>query len=177
MSRQIKYTHTHTIYLTPDTWQPIYLTPEPQFSLVTPLLQFIPTASCNGILPLITCFGDNHQSTGGWWERTQGQVKMAAWNSFNYICTWALHSFLSNAYYHAASTITPLLLKATFTPTIQPNLVSFIPTLHLLSPSTPFWPYSTPLFFPHAQTISVLSDPPYLLTPFLFQHSCAPLHY
>ena len=54
--------------------------------------------------------------------------------------------------------------------------VSLIPTLHLLSPSILFWPYDTHPFFPHAQTISILSDLLYLLTLFIFQHSYAPLH-
>ena len=66
--------------------------------------------------------GDNHQSTGGRSERTQGQAKMAAWNSFCYKCTRALHSFRSFAHWRAASTVIPLLPKATFTPSIQPNL-------------------------------------------------------
>ena len=53
--------------------------------------------------------------------------------------------------------------------------VSLVPALHLLPPSKPFWPNDTHLFFPHAQTISILSDL-YSLTPFLFQLSYAPLH-
>ena len=62
--------------------------------------------------------GDNHQSTGGLSKKSQG-----TWNSFSYIiCTRALHSFLSNAHYRAAFTVIPLLPKATFTPSIQPNL-------------------------------------------------------
>ena len=65
--------------------------------------------------------GDNHRSTGMPSERTQGQAKIAAWNSFSYICTMALHSFRSFAHWRAASII-PLLPKATFTPSIQPNL-------------------------------------------------------
>ena len=36
--------------------------------------------------------------------------------------------------------------------------VSLILALHLLPLSTPFWPYDTHPFFPHAQTISILSD-------------------
>ena len=45
-------------------------------------------------------------------------------------------------------------LKATFTSSIQPNLVvSLIFTTPLLLPSTPFWTYSTYPFFPHAKTI------------------------
>ena len=47
---------------------------------------------------------------------------MAAWNSFCYVCTRALHSCWSFAHCRAASTVIPLLPKATFTPSIQPNL-------------------------------------------------------
>ena len=39
--------------------------------------------------------GDHHQSSGGRSERTQGHAIMAAWNSFSYICTRALHSLRS----------------------------------------------------------------------------------
>ena len=45
--------------------------------------------------------------------------------------------------------------------------VSFIFAIHLLPPSTLFWPYGTHPFFPHAQTVSILSDLLYSLTPFL----------
>ena len=41
---------------------------------VAPFSQFIPTASCNGFHPTP---GDNHKSTGGLSESTQGQAKMA----------------------------------------------------------------------------------------------------
>ena len=44
-------------------------------------------------------------------------------------------------------------------PSHQPSSltsVSFVPVLHWLRPSTPFWPYGTHPFFPHAQTISIL---------------------
>ena len=54
--------------------------------------------------------------------------------------------------------------------------VSLEPTLYLLSPSTSFWPYDTHPFFPHAQSISILSDLLYSLTHFLFQLSYAPLY-
>ena len=37
--------------------------------------------------------------------------------------------------------------------------------LHLHPSSTPFWPYGTRPFFKHAQTISILSDLLYSLTP------------
>ena len=98
---------------------------------------------------------------------------MAAWNSFSYICTRALHSFRSFAHWRAASTVIPLLPKATFTPSIQPTSVSLVPVLHWLRPSTPFWPYSTHLFFPHAQTISVLSVSS---TRLLHFYSSSPTH-
>ena len=51
--------------------------------------------------------------------------------------------------------------------------VSLVPVLNWLRPSTPFWPYGTHPFIPHAQTISILSDLLYSLTPFLFQLSYA----
>ena len=85
---------------------------------------------------------------------------MAAWNSFSYICTRALHSFRSFAHWCAASTVIPLLPKATFTPSIQPNLglLRSRPQLTFAQPSTPVWSYGTHPFFPHAQTISILSE-------------------
>ena len=55
-------------------------------------------------------------------ERTQCQTKMEAWNSFSYICTRALHSFRSFTQCRSESIVIPLLPKATFTPSIQPNL-------------------------------------------------------
>ena len=60
-----------------------------------------------------------------------------------------------------ASTVIPLLPKATFTPP---------------SPSTPFWPYDYHPFFPHDQTISIFSNLIYSLTQCQFQPSYAPLH-
>ena len=106
----IQITHTHTQSSTYST-QPIYLT---QFSLAAPFLRFVETASCNGINPSA---GDNHQSTGGWSKR-QGKAKI----SFNYICTSPPHAFWSFAHCRAASTVIPLMTKATFTPSIRPNL-------------------------------------------------------
>ena len=58
---------------------------------------------------------------GGPKEKSAKQ-KMARWNSFSYICTRALHSFRSFALCRATSTVIPLLPKATFIPSIQPNL-------------------------------------------------------
>ena len=77
--------------------------------------------------------------------------------TFSYIRTRALHSFLSFAHCRAASTVSSLLPKATFTPSIQPNLGLPRPALHLLPPSTPIWPYDTHSFLPHELTISIFS--------------------
>ena len=49
-------------------------------------------------------------------------LKLGTLNWIIYICTRALHSFLSFEHCHAASTIIDLSPKATFTPSIQPNL-------------------------------------------------------
>ena len=62
-------------------------------------------------------------------RKTQGQTKMAVLNSITYICTRAGHSFPSFAHCRAASTVIPLLPKATSTPSIQPNLGLPVPTL------------------------------------------------
>ena len=95
---------------------------------------------------------------------------MATWNSFSYLCTMALHSFRSIVHWQAASTVIPLLPEATFSPSIQPNL-GLPRTRPPLPPSPLFWPHDTHPFFLHIQTISILSDLLYLLTPCLFQLS------
>ena len=74
---------------------------------------------------------------GGRCERTQGHSKMAALNSIIYMCTRALHSFLTFAHCLAVSTVIPLLPQTTFTPSIQPNL-GLPRNLHLHPPSTLF---------------------------------------
>ena len=113
MSSQIKYTHTvikiHPLAHILDTWALIFSSCA-LFSLSQP---HHVTAS----LP-----SWYHQSMRGLYERTQGQAKMAAWNSFSYICTRALHAFRSLSQSLAAFTVIPLLPTATFTPSIQPNL-------------------------------------------------------
>ena len=56
----------------------------------------------------------DHRANQNWQRETQ---------SVTYVCTRALHSFLSSAHCRAAYTVIPLLPpKATFTPSIQPNL-------------------------------------------------------
>ena len=68
---------------------------------------------------------------------------------------------------HSASTIILLLSKVTFTPSIQPNLCL---------PHTLITLASAINTSPRVQTISVLSDPLYPLTKFIFKHIYAPLH-
>ena len=144
MSSQITHTQSSKIHPLAHT----YLTPAPWFSVVVPFLQFIPTASRNGILPSP---GNNHQSTGGRSERTQGQAKMVPWNSFSYICTRALYSFQSLAHCCAASTVIPLLPKATITPSIQPNLGLPRARPPLTSAMNTLLAYGAHPFFPRAQ--------------------------
>ena len=100
------------------------------------------------------------------------KLKLKKLNSFSYICTRTLHSFRSFAHCRAASTVIPLLPKATSTPSIQPNLGLPHTRPPLTSAATSFWPYDTHPFFPHAQTISILSD---LRSPMhLFIHTRQP---
>ena len=54
--------------------------------------------------------------------------------------------------------------------------VSLVPTLHLLLPSTPFWQYGAHPFFPHAQTIAILSDLLILLYSLTTFYSTSPTH-
>ena len=108
---------------------------------------------------------------GGQSERTQGQAKMSMWNSFSYICTRALHSFRYFLYFHAASTVIPLLPKATFTPSIQPNLGLPHTRPPLTSAINTFWPFGFHPLFPNDQTILILSDLLYL--PF---YTSSPTH-
>ena len=121
--------------------------------------------------------GDNHQSTGGQSERTQCQAKISTWNSFSYILYQGSPLFpifrelLGSFHRYFSVTQRP--------PSPHPSnltLVYLVPVLHLLPPSTAFWQYGTHPFFSDVQTISILSDPPYLLTQFMFLISYAPLH-
>ena len=96
---------------------------------------------------------------------------MATWNLFSYIYTRAIQLIpisraLLLSVHHRSSVAQGHLYI------IKPNL-GLPRTRTPLPPSTPFWSNGTRPFFPHPQTISILSDPPYSLTPFLFQLSCA----
>ena len=114
MSIQITRTQssTYRLYL-------IYLTSAPWYSVVAP---FYSLSQAHHVTASHPSTGDNQESMGGQSERTQGQAKMAVWNSFSYTCTRAHPSFQSFVHWHAASTVIPLLRKATFTPSIQPNI-------------------------------------------------------
>ena len=94
---------------------------------------------------------------------------MAAWNFFIYICTRL--STLSDLLLIVAQP-PPSFLCCQRPPSHRPSSltsVSLVPVIHWLRLSISFWPYGTHPFFPHAQTISILSDLLYSLTPFLFQ--------
>ena len=68
-------------------------------------------------LQVISC-----QSAGGRSERTQESSKNGRVNSMRYICTRALHFFLSFAHCLSGSRVIPLQPKATFTRSAQPTL-------------------------------------------------------
>ena len=105
---------------------------------------------------------------------------MTAGNSFS-ICAPGLStlSYLSRIVAQpprrAASTVISLLPKATFTPSIQPNLGLPRTRPPLTSAINNFEAVygSTHTFFSHAQTISILSDPLYSQLPF---YSSSPTH-
>ena len=96
--------------------------------------------------------------------------------TFCYICTRALHSFLSFAHCRAASNVIPLLPKATFTPSFQPNLGLPCTLTPLTSSINTLLATRYSTILSTSQTISILSYLLYLLTPFLFQLSYASLH-
>ena len=100
----------------------MYLTPVPCFSAVTPFLQFTPTTShATASHPSL---GDNHQSMGGG-KRRQGQQKWPReTHSISYALGLSTLPYLSRIVAHcrAASTVILLMPKATFTPSIQPNI-------------------------------------------------------
>ena len=106
---------------------------------------------------------------------TQG-MKLIQWHMYQGSLLFPIFRDIYFPHRRAAFTVIHLLLKATFTSSIQPILGLHRTALHRHPPSTPFWPYGTHPFIPHAQTISILSDLFYLLTPFLFQLPYAPLH-
>ena len=152
-----RITHTQSSNIHPS---PIYLTPAPWFSVVSPFLQFTTPHHVTA----------SHPSPG------DNQAKLSSRNSISKICIRALHSFPSFAHCRAASTVIPLLPKTAFTRSIQPNLGLHRTPLRLHPLSTPFWKYGAHPFFPQGQTISILSDPLCSLPPYLFQFNYVPFH-
>ena len=75
-------THTQSSRYIP---LPLYLTPEPWFSVVVPFLQCIPSSQPHHVTASPPSPCDNHQSMGGRSKRTQCKAKMAAWKSFSYV--------------------------------------------------------------------------------------------
>ena len=116
MLSRITQAQSSNIHLLPHT---VYLTPVPWFSVVAP---FDSLSQPHQVTASHSSPGDNHQSTGGRSERKPDGAKMTEWNSFSYICSRALHSFLSFTHCCAPSIVIPLLPKATFIQSIQPNL-------------------------------------------------------
>ena len=169
MSIQIKHTHSHQdTPLSPYTW---HLSLD--FRLLRP---FYSLSQSHHVTPSLPSPCENHQSTGGRFERTQCQAKMAGWNSFSYICTSALYSFRSFSHWRASSAVIPLLPQATFTPSIQPTLG--LPRTHPPLTSA----INTLLAIRYSSIRSTCPNhlntlwSAYSLTPFSFQLSYAPLH-
>ena len=102
--------------------------------------------------------------------------KMASWNSFSYICTRALHSFVFFVHWRAVSSVIPLLPKATFTHLSSLTSVYLVPATPLTTAINTLVAIRYSSILSTCQTISTLSDPLYSQTPFLFQLSHAPLH-
>ena len=99
-----------------------------------------------------------HQSTGGLSERTQGRAK---WPRETHFVTYAPGLYTLSYLSRIDAQLPPSFLCCPRPPSHHPfslTSVYLAPVLHLLPPSTPFWPYGTHPFFPHAQTISILFD-------------------
>ena len=174
MSSQIphKQSSTYTDSL------PIYMTPAPWFSVVAPFSVVEPKLNSqpNYVTASHPSPCDNRQSTWGRFERSLDQAKRPREaHSVTYAPGPTTFSYLSRIVALPPPSVLCCPRPPLHLPSSLPS-VSFVPALRLLPPSTPFRPYFTHLFFLHAQTISILSDLLYSLTPFLFQLSYAPLH-
>ena len=107
MTSQITHTHTHTVInIHPiaqilDSW-----------ALIFSRRRFYSLSQPHHVTASLPSSGDNHQSSEGRSERTQGQAKMADWNSFSY--NMYQGSPLCHIFRHCrvASTVIPLLPKA-----------------------------------------------------------------
>ena len=138
------------------------------------LFTVILTASCNGITPLPRWPPEHgravRKNTG---TGKNGSVKLI------HLHTYVPGLFTLSDLSRIDAQPPPSFVCCLRPPSHHPSSltsVSLVPDIHLLSSSTPFWPFGTHPFFPHAKTISVLSDLLYSLTPFLCQLSYAPLY-
>ena len=130
MSSQIKHTQSNQdTPFSPYTWR-LSL----DFQLLRPFYSLSQPYHVTASLP---SSGDNHQARKGGPKEHSAKQK---WYIFNLI---QVHMYQGSPLF-AASTVIPLLPKATFTPSIHSlTSVSLVPVLHWLRPSTPFWPYGT----------------------------------
>ena len=95
---------------------------------------------------------------------------MGVWNSFSYICTRARHFVESFAHCRAASIVIPFYPRPPLHHPSSLTLVYFVPDFHHQQSSGHMGLIHS-FHMPIAQTISILSDPLYSLTLFLFQLS------
>ena len=121
--------------------------------------------------------GDNHQSTGWAVRKNTGTSKNGCLKLIQLLNVPGLSTFSDlraltrNLHRHSSAVQGHLQHHPS-----SLTSISLVVAIHLLPPSTPFWPYATHTFFPHAQTISILSDLLYSFTPFLFQLSYVTEH-
>ena len=141
------HTHNHQTYIT--------------FVSSCALTSFNSLSQLHHVTASLPSPGDNHRAReGGPKEHRAKQNGGVKFIQLHIHQASPLFHFL-----HEASAVIPLLPKASFTPFISLTSVYLVLDLHLLPPSTPFWPYGSHPFFPHAQIISILSDQPNLGLP------------
>ena len=133
MSSQIKHTVTKIHLLAR------YLTPEPWFSVVAPLLQFIPTASCKWHLSPL------HVKTtraweGGPKEHSAKQKWQCETHSVRYVPELSTFSDLLCIVAHPPPSFFCCLRPPSHHSSSLTS-VSLVTIPHWLWPSTPFWPY------------------------------------
>ena len=112
--------------------------------------------------------GDNHQSTGG---RPNEHRDKQKWPPETHSITYIPR--LSTLYNLSRIVSQPpqSFLSCPSPPVHHPSSLTsvyLVSALHLLPPSASFLIYGTDPFFRHAQTISILSDLLYSITPFIF---------
>ena len=162
MSSQIKHTHSHQdTPLSPYTW---HISLDFQllhhfYSLSQPYLEWHPSS-----LQVIT--------TGAREGHPKEHRAMLKLTRETHSVTYVPGLYTLSDLLHIDAQLSPSFLCCLRPPSHHPSSltsVSLLLVLHWLRPPTPFWPYGTHPFFPHSQTISILSDLLYSLTPFLFQ--------